>query len=426
MAADLVEHFFRHTYGQLVASLTRRVGVQHLEAIEDAAQSALQIALERWKVGGPPDNPTAWLFRVAQHELGQALRTRAGRDRLLAHHGEVLAPAAPEDPDAHAHLAAEVHDDLLRMLFVCCDEALPVGAQLVLALKTLCGFSVGEIAVRLFLTEATVYKRLSRARARLRQAAQEAALTEPSPEALVVRRPAVHHVLYLLFTEGYLASHATHAIRQELCDEALRLARLLATPWEPDAAAAPETAALIALMHLHRARLPARQDATGGLLLLEEQDRALWDPAQLAEGLAWLARSATGDTFSRYHAEAAIAAEHGLAPSLADTNWPRVVELYTMLDAVAPSPVHRLNRAVAVAAWRGPEVALAELEAMQPPTWLAGSYQWSAVLADLHARAGRASSAARYRELALASAPTEAIRALLARRLSAAPHPSLD
>jgi RNA polymerase sigma-70 factor (ECF subfamily) len=227
----------------------------------------------------------------------------------------------------------------------------------------------------------------------------------------------VRSIIYLLFTEGYLSSHAEEAIRRELCDEAMRLANVLA---EHPCGGDPETFALLALMHLHAARLHARQDGSGGLLLLEEQDRARWDQAEIHRGLAWLAKSAQGDVFSRYHAEAGIAAEHCLAPSVAETRWDRIVECYELLERLAPSALHTLNRAVAIAQWRGPEEALAVLSGLEPPSWLEGSYQWMAVLADLHRRAGHREIAQRYQETALASAPSAAVRELLERRLQIA------
>jgi RNA polymerase sigma-70 factor (ECF subfamily) len=225
----------------------------------------------------------------------------------------------------------------------------------------------------------------------------------------------VQAILYLMFTEGYLSSHADGAIRRELCDEATRLTRVLA---EHPVSATPETFALLALMFLHSARMTARQDASGGLLLLEEQDRSLWNQAEIHEGLSWLARSADGDVFSRYHAEAGIAAEHCLAPSFAETRWDRIVECYALLERLAPSPLHTLNRAIATAEWRGPADGLAVLDGLEPPTWLVGSYLWSAVLADLHRRSGHVELAERYRDAALEATPSDAVRRTLERRLS--------
>lgn len=414
MTSTIAGHFFRHEYGRLVAILSRRVGVHHLEAVEDAVQFALLTAVESWPRNAVPDNPSAWLFRVAHNHVASELRRRARRAALAERHGQ----ETPE-PIADARgvsLSGDVGDDLLRMLFVCCDEAIPVESQLVLALKTLCGFDVREIGDRLFTTEANVYKRLARARNRLRELGLVS--DDLSTAQLASRVPAVQAIVYLLFTEGYLSSHAEQAIRQELCDEAIRLGEVLATH---PASRIPSTFALLALMHLHRARMSARQDGSGGLLLLEEQDRSLWDKSEIQRGLSWLARSAEGDVFSRYHAEAGIAAEHCLAPSFSETRWERIVECYTLLERLAPSAIHTLNRAVATAEWRDPAAGLALLDGLVPPTWLAGSYMWAAVLADLHRRAGHDAEAARHRRVALETAPTPAIKDLLQRRLTDGP-----
>lgn len=407
MSHALPPHFFRHQYGRLVAALTRRFGVQHLAAVEDSAQQALVVALETWGRASLPDDPAAWLYRVAVNEfLGEA-RQRSRRGRILERYtsDEVTEVAEP-------YLEGELGDDVLRLLFVCCEPDIPVESQLVFALRTLCGFGVREISQRLFTSEANVYKRLGRARERLRSLPRDLDL---QPQSFEERLPAVRAVLYLLFTEGYLSGHAEVAIRRELCEEALRVGGQLA---EHPLGADPETAALVALMHLHLARLGARQDASGGLLLLEEQDRAAWDLTHIQLGLRWLARSAEGDTFSRYHAEAGIAAEHCLAPSFAQTNWRRIVECYELLEGLSPSPVHRLNRALALAEVDGPQAALQLLEAEAPPGWLAGSYLWLAALADLFRRSGDAEQAERYKREALDLAPNAAIRALLVRRLS--------
>lgn len=408
--SPLGDRFFREAYGRLVAALTRRFGVRHLEAVEDAVQSALLAAVESWPKSAVPENPSAWLFRVAQNHLVGELRIRARRGALLTRHEGEL--GAARDDGAPTFLSGEVRDDLLRMLFACCDDALSVEGQVVLALKVLCGFDVREISERLFVGEANVYKRLARARARLRAA--ELDLDALDAAALWSRLPAVHTVLYVLFTEGYLSSQARGAVRPELCEEAIRLTTELALH---PVSAVPETFALLALMHLHAARAQARQDELGGLLLLTEQDRSRFRTGDIEVGLAWLARSAEGDTFSRYHAEAGIAAEHCLAPSFAETRWDRIVACYTLLEAVAPSPLHTLNRAVAVAELAGPLAGLAVLDGLAPPGWLVGSHLWAAVLADLHRRAGHERLADEHRAVALALAPSEIVRATLARRL---------
>ena len=410
-APGLVEHFFRHSYGRLVAMLTRRIGAQYIDVVEDAVQSALTAALTTWTAQSVPEDPSAWLYRVAYNRAVEELRRESARHELLAGGGNNLPDLAVCDEEPVS--TNEIRDDMLRMLFVCCDEAIPWESRLVLALKALCGFSALEIALRLFTSEANVYKRLARARERLRQVPLD--VETPPLEALRSRLPSVHGVLYLLFNEGYLSAHADRAIRRELCDEAIRLTTMLA---DHPVGAVPETFALLALMHFHVARLDSRVDGAGGLLLLEEQDRSLWDRQRIGVGMKWLAQSAFGEVFSRFHAEAGIAAEHCSAASFGETRWSEIAELYAMLERSAPSPLHTLNRALAVAEWRGPEAALEVLEGLAPPSWLSGSYLWDAALSDLNRRAGRLEIAQQLRVRAIESAPTEAVRSLLRRRLA--------
>jgi RNA polymerase sigma-70 factor (ECF subfamily) len=225
----------------------------------------------------------------------------------------------------------------------------------------------------------------------------------------------VLRVLYLLFNEGYSSSQPECLIRRELCEEAVRLALLLVA--HPLGASA-ETDALLALMYLHAARFDARIDAAGGLLVLEDQDRSRWDQELVALGLHYLQRAARGERFSAYHAEAAIAAEHCLAPSYEATRWDEIMRLYAMLERIAPSPLHTLNRAIALAAWKGPPAGLAVLQAFDPPAWLSGYYLWHATLGELHRRRGDRREAVLHLERALAAAPTNAEKALLERRLA--------
>lgn len=405
---QIVEHFFRHEYGRLVATLSNRVGVEHVEDIEDAVQSALMTAIENWTISGMPDNPSAWLFRVANNQLIGELRKRTRRRQILQDNAEEFETESNPNPSQ----TSKPQDDLLRMLFVCCEETIPLESQLVFALKTLCGFSVREIAIRLFTSEANIYKRLERARNRLRELRPRVGTL--THETYSTRLASVQKVLYLLFTEGYLSSDGNSAIRHDLCQEAIRLTEILA---EHSAGKSPGTFALLALMHLHAARIASRQDESGGLLLLEEQNRKLWDHNRICTGLRWLAESAEGTTFTRFHAEAGIAAEHCLAESFEKTRWDKVEECYELLEQFTHSPLHKLNRAVAIAEWKGPEEALELLEGLVPPTWLAGSHMWAAVLSDIHRRAGNLEQSKSYRKIAYDSAPTQQVRQLLQRRL---------
>ena len=391
---ELPAHWFRRELGRLVSILSRRFGVHRMELCEDAAQTALLQATQSWS-SKLPDNPEAWLYRVAHNHVLDELRREKRDQRYLA-----------EVHDDYA--LQEVHDDVLRLLFVCADPAIPPESQLVLSLKTLCGFSTGEIALRLFQSEDAVHKRLQRARTRLREHAEVQTI---APE----RVQSVLHMLYLLFNEGYSSAQPDRVIRRELCDEALRLALMLR---EDPAGALPETDALVALMCFHAARFDARVDGWGGLLLLEEQDRSLWDRELVQRGLDHLVRSARGETVSRYHAEAGIAAEHCLAPSYAATNWPEIVRLYDVLERIAPSPLNVLNRAIALAEWKGPEVALAAIESIEAPSWLLDYYLWDATLGELHRRCGSRDRALMHTKRALAAAPTNPEKALLERRIA--------
>ncbi len=393
-----------------MAILSCRIGVSHLEDIEDAVQSALLGALETWPIQGLPDNPSAWLFRVAQNRVLGELRQRSNRRRILEERVFKDEPLVTEEEATFGE--NEIRDDLLRMLFVCCDESIPQESQLVLALKTLCGFDVREIADRLFTSEANVYKRLGRARTQLRSGGIE--LLEIPSDCYPKRRPAVLQTLYLLFTEGYFSSHSELVIRRELCDEAIRLSRIMA---EHPVGQGPDCYALLALMHFQVARIESRCGAAGELLLLEEQDRKQWDCDLIKQGMSWLAQSAEGSDFTRFHAEAGVAAEHCLASSFEETRWDRIVACYELLEQISPSPLHRLNRAVAMAEWQGAHQGLEILDGWEPPSWLLGSYQWLAVLADLHRRCERKESSKRYRKLALEAAPNSAVRELLQRRL---------
>jgi RNA polymerase sigma factor (sigma-70 family) len=404
----LPEHWFRHEFGRLVAVLARRFGAHRVELCEDAVQTALLRAVAAWPQQGQPDDPSAWLYRVASNLVLDGLR----RQRHTAA-GPV--PDAADDAERPGvYLEHEVRDDQLRLLFVCADPAISRDSQVVLALKTLCGFSTEEIAARFFHGVEATHKRLQRARAALRDAAIE--LDSPPLAQLAARLPAVLQMIYLLFTEGHSSSQPDAPIRRDLCEEAIRLGALVA---DHPAVAAPEADALLALMLLTAARFDARLDGSGDLLLLAEQDRSRWDPALIQRGLASLHRAARGDVLSRYHLEAAISLEHCLAPSYRDTRWEEITRLYRMLDAIAPSPLHTLNRAVALAEWQGPDAGLALLAAAPPPRWLDGYHLWDATLGELHRRRGDRAAAALHLRRALAAAPTTAEKALLERRLLA-------
>jgi RNA polymerase sigma factor (sigma-70 family) len=378
---DLVEHFFRHESGRLVALLTRSLGVRRLDLVEDVVQASLMQALEVWARQGIPADPAAWLYRTARNRAVDTLRRERTHARILprvaeGHDFEEQALAEPT-------FVEEIGDEPLRLLFLCCHESVPIESRIALALRTVCGFSTAEIARGLLTTEANVQKRIVRAKERLRD--EPGSWESPGLAPLRGRLDAVNSVIYLLFNEGYSASEADEPIRRDLCDEARRLARMLA---EHPVGDDQSVFALLALISFHAARFDARISMAGTVVLLDEQDRTTWDWALIREAMAWMARSASGETLSRYHVEAGIAWEHCRARSFAETDWDQIIRLYATLERIAPSPIHVLNRAVAEAYRNGPHAGLARL-ATVPHDQIPSRYPgWPAVVAELHFRAG--------------------------------------
>ncbi len=404
----LVDHFFRHEYAQLIATLTRRFGVRHWELVEDVVQSALQRALSSWSLKGVPPNPSAWLHRVSSNLALDVLR----RDSKW---GTLDSPVdVPEDLVTETIPAdeSELHDDMLRMIFLCCDPNVPAESRIALALKTLCGFSNREVARALLTTEVSVAKRVTRAKQRLRDAGIEPA--ELASEELVERLPHVESVVYLLFNEGYSSTVADKLIREELCEEAVRLALLLA---EHPATRGGESSAFLALLLFHASRLDARIDENGAMLLLKEQDRSRWDRRLLGEAFRWLRIATEGSSVTRYHAEAFIAAEHCRASSIEDTNWERIVKAYDLLCSLVPSPIHDLNRAIAVGHHSGAEAGMAAFSKIESKSLEKDYYLWHATRADLSRQMGDFAAARTALQKAWKLAPTNAEKELICRRL---------
>lgn len=410
----VVEHLFRREFGRLVAMLTRHAGVAYLRVAEDVVQDALVQAMVTWPFTGVPDNPSAWLLQTARRRALDHARRRtrwhSTQRELTTFVQEGLAAALAAPPD---RFEDEIRDSELRMMFVCCHPALGPESQVALTLKTLCGFGEAEIAAAFLVTEAAVTKRLVRARRCLRE--RGVTIELPPSEALAARVATVLHALYLLFNEGYKASRGDALLRADLCAEAMRLTEALAAHPIGDT---PTTHALMALMCFHAARLPARVGGDGGLLVLAEQDRRLWDRDEIHRGLAHLARSAAGPAVTRLHVEAGIAACHALAADAASTDWPRVLALYDLLLAMEGSPVVALNRAVAVSRVHGPHAGLRALREIEGRDALDGYHLLHAVTGQLQLDAGdptRARESFR-RALALAALPVE--RALIEARLT--------
>lgn len=411
------DHFYRHQYVSIVASLSRKVGVQYLPLIEDAAQSSLIKALTDW-VSGLPENPEAWLHRVAFNQVIDGLRKQQGHSSFDEAFADTLDGAYDDNAlvDSAIERAAQevthTDNDLLHLILICSDPAIPQKSSMVIVLKLLCGFSIKEISSRLFITEANSYKRYQRARDVLRQ--QAAYFNQMSKEDAEQRAESAFSVLYALFSEGYLSYSKDEAIRRDFCEEALRITEILATKL---VTCRPVALALLSLMFLNVARLNSRLDAAGQLLLLGEQNREQWDTELIQLGFHYLGLSAQGELLSRYHLEAAIAAEHCRANSFETTDWEKICGYYLQLEHQHASYLYRLNRVVALAEWQGPEAALSLLLEIPPPTWMKNSYLWLAVAADLNHRCDQKQDAARYSDLAIKCAPNSAIQTLLARRL---------
>jgi len=402
------DHLFRRESGRIVAALTRVFGVHNLALAEDVVQDAFCRALEVWKFRGMPENPSAWLMTTAKRRALDVLR----RERTAREFGPELSRWIDSEwtlvPMLDEMLGpAAVKDDLLRMMFSCCQPRLPEEAQVALVLNILCGFSVDEIAAAFLATAAAIEKRIGRAKKVL---AGSKALFDLNAGDVAARLDAVHRALYLLFNEGFHGASSEGAVRAELCHEALRLARALL---EHPATATPVTHALCALMCLDAARLPARLNAAGELTSLFDQDRSRWDARLITEGLAHLEQSASGSVLSEYHVEAAIASYHATARRADETDWGQIVGLYDMLLTLRPSPVVALNRAIAVGQHRGPEAGLAAIRAIQDSARLERYPFYAAALGEMELRCGRASAACEHFRCALERARNPAERRYL-------------
>ena len=407
---QLVDHLFRTTAGQMVAWLTRVFGPAHLELAEEVVQDALVKALQQWPHAGVPDNPGGWLLRVARNGALDVLRRHAAfRDRAAAVAAELLRLSDSSPPDRHA-----IADDELRMVFMCCHPALAREARVALSLKTVGGFSVQEIARAFLTSDATIAQRLVRAKRTIRD--QEIALDLPTGADLSLRLESVLESIYLLFNEGYSAHTGDDLVRVDLCREALRLGRMVA---DSAIATAPAAHALVALMAFQGARLPARVDETGEMVLLEDQDRAQWDRRLVALGFAHLDQSAEGRHMSAYHVQAAIAAVHARTPAGEETPWPEILSLYDDLMVLRPSPVVALNRAVALSKVAGAREALRAVAAIDAAPELGNYYLLPSVKGRLFAELGEVDAARACYMKALARPCSEPERRFLLRRLAA-------
>ncbi len=410
-----VDALFRQESGRLVAALVRAFGVHNLAFAEDVAQDTLCRALEVWSISGMPENPSAWLMATAKNRAIDLLRRDRLRDDSRERVGyaidleRTVAPRVDE-----LFVPAALKDDLLRMMFSCCDPRIPEEAQVAVILNVLCGFSATEIAGTFLTGRETIKKRLTRAKAELATSRHLFDLTGTA--GFGERLEVVQRALYLLFNEGYHGACSTAVVRVELREEAMRLARLLI---EHESSATPASHALLALMCLHAARLPGRVDEEGDLTLLFDQDRSSWNAALIDEGNRLLNLAATGSELTPYHLEAGIAAYHSNARSTEDTPWQEIVSLYDALLALRWSPVIALSRALAIAQELGPERGLAEIREIAEVEKLADYPFYPAAIGELELRRGRPERAREQFSRARVLARNEAERRFFAKRLKA-------
>ena len=403
----VVDAVYRADWGRLVATLIRLVG--DFDVAEEAAQEAFALAVDQWPAAGVPEFPRAWIIQTARHKAIDRIRRRARfEDKRDAYAAAELSPAVePPDYDPGA-----IADDRLRLIFTCCHPALALEAQVALTLRTLGGLETDEIARAFLVPPTTMAQRLVRAKAKIRDA--RIPYTVPETKDMPGRLDAVLTVIYLVFTEGYAATHGEALVRTDLCAEAIRLGRLVRILMAPQPPA--EATGLLALMLLHDSRREARLDAAGDLVLLEEQDRRRWNQALIAEALPLVEEALRGGP-GPFALQAAIAALHCQAARAEDTDWPQIVRLYDVLERLQPSPIVSLNRAAAVAMAEGPQPALALVDALAAGGELDRYHLLHAARADLRRRLGLTAAAAESYARALALVTNDAERRFLERRL---------
>jgi len=409
-----IETLYRSESGRILATLARLL--RDLDVAEEAMHEAFAAALDTWPQTGVPEKPRPWLISTARFKAIDGMRRRARFDSaqkdlelyLEARVNDARIGEAPHEDE-------EIEDDRLRLIFTCCHPALPPEGQVALTLREVCGLTTEEIARAFLITPATLAQRIVRAKAKIRET--PIPYEVPTPQELPERLGAVLQVIYLIFNEGYSAAAGAEVTRAELTGEAIRLGRLLTELQPEPEVPKPEIIGLLSLMLLQESRRAARTSPAGELILLENQDRALWNREQIAEGVALLEKALKSRRFGAYTLQAAIAAVHAEAESTAATDWRQIVALYNQLVRIHPSPVAQLNRAVAIAMRDGPEVGLAHIDAVLEDGELANYYLAHSARADMCRRLGRTAEARASYEKALALTQQEPERHFLARRL---------
>jgi RNA polymerase sigma factor (sigma-70 family) len=412
----LTDHLFRHEAGKMVSVLTKIFGTENLELAEDVVQQTFIDAIHTWRFKSIPDNPSAWLFRVAKNKAIDTIRRNKHSVQFdFSDHERILLTSEYTLAATMDNLWKEelVKDDMLRMMFACCHSEISEENQITLILKTLCGFSTAEIAKAFLTSEDTVSKRLYRTKEFFRQ--HKIKLIIPSVDELKTRTNAVLNSIYLLFNEGYNSTHSEELIRKDLVDEAMLLCTILT---ESPHTQLPETFALMALICFHSSRNNSRLTPQGEIILLSMQDRKTWNQQLIEYGNYCMNKAAFGENVTAYHIEAAIAYEHCIAPSFEKTNWERILELYNWLCKISPSPVTELNKMIIVMQLHGPSAALQELQTISNKNKIESYYLYHSLLGEIYSRLHDKKNAKHFFENAMKMTRSETEKRLLLEKIA--------
>jgi RNA polymerase sigma factor (sigma-70 family) len=410
----LIDHLFRHESGKLISVLTRIFGSENIDLAEDVVQDSLLDAIHEWSYKGVPENPSGWLFRVAKNKALNIVNREKYKRKYSSDVVQYLQSEWTAQPGLnHIFSEKEIIDDQLRMMFTCCHPSITQDSQIALTLKTLCGFSIPEIARAFLTTDDTISKRLVRARQKIREA--KIAFEVPEGMAMIQRLESVLGAIYLLFNEGYSASSGNKLIRYELCGEAIRLTEIIAD--NESIQNKSEVFALLALMYLNAARFQSRMDENGNIIQMSEQDRSLWDQVLIRKGFTCLERSAAYDHISVYHILAMISACHCSAPDFESTDWKSILSLYDNLIQMDDSPIVLLNRAVVISKAKSPEQAVMELEKIRNNPSMQSYHLFYSTLAEFHIQLRNYSQASSYLKKAIDLSSVKAEQELLRKKL---------
>lgn len=412
---QLVDHLFRHESGKLVAVLTRVFGSENLDLAEDVVQDSLIEAIKKWTYNDIPDNPSGWLFKVAKNKAINIINREKHKREYSSDVAHLLKSEWTVEPALnHFFSEQEIQDDQLRMIFTCCHPIISPDSQIALALKTLCGFSISEIAKAFLTTDENINKRLVRARQKIRD--DKIPFEVPHGKDLEKRLLAVLETIYLLYNEGYSASSGTDLIRYEVCEEAIRLAEIISH--HPSIQHKSNVYALLALMQLNASRFKARQDIDGNIITLENQNRSLWNYLLMEKGFSNLEKSTSENQISIYHILASISAYHCSAINYKATDWKSILALYDRLIQIDNSPVVLLNRAIAVSKVNSTEKAIAELEQIKNSASLKTYHLFYSTLAEFYIELSQFSKAIEAIKTAIEFAPLQNEKLLLQKKLA--------